>query len=213
MDYIFASLIKLKNLRVWLFLIYDIMCIWKLHLLERLKNLPPDVRLHLILAMLSFGIPKMHIHGHKFWCRLLYSLNLLLGSAQVEGEGIERVWSGIGAVASSTRDMGPGSWHDTLDCQLSSWNWEKLVGIGTLFLLLFVSIANIRMSSVAMLRRRLDRAEVELPQQKEALEEFSAQQADRVPEWTGMVLAFELDNTKPNPYEVKIKGMMIYYGG
>jgi hypothetical protein len=52
----------------------------------------------------------------------------------------------------------------------------------------------------------LDRAKEELKEQTEAFDEFSLQQADRVPEWTEMVLAFEHDNTKPNPYEVKIKG-------
>jgi hypothetical protein len=130
MDYVFTSLMKHKHHRLWLFLLYDIMCIWKLHLAQRLKELPPNVRLFLVLALVSFGIPKMHIHGHKLWCQLLYSLNLLLGSAQLDAEGIERVWAAIGAVASSTRDMGLGARHDTLDCILSSWNWAKLVGIG-----------------------------------------------------------------------------------
>ncbi|KAJ7805644.1 hypothetical protein B0H13DRAFT_1670300 [Mycena leptocephala] len=172
-----------------MFVTYDIMCSWKVHLLERLKKLPPHVRLVVILTLMRFAIPKMHIHSHTLLCQLLFSLNLILGSAQVDAEGIERAWAAIGAVATSTRNMGPGSRHDTLDCQWSYWNWLKLIGI------------------VALLRRRLDRAQSELKEQKEAFEEFSAQQAERVPEWKQRVVAFELDQTKPNPYEITVKGL------
>jgi hypothetical protein len=63
-----------------------------------------------------------------------------------------------------------------------------------------------------MLRRHLERVKVELPEQMEALAEFSSHQPERVPEWKAMVLAFELDNTKPNPFELKVKGMMLFLG-
>jgi hypothetical protein len=33
-------------------------------------------------------------------------------------------------VATSTREMGPGSRHDVLDCHLHFWNWCKLIGLG-----------------------------------------------------------------------------------
>jgi hypothetical protein len=131
MDYIFASLLKHKHPLLFLFLMYDIMCVWKLYLADRLKTLPPNVWLVLALALVSFAIPKMHIHGHKQWCQLLYSLNLLLGSAQTEGEGIEHVWAWIGGVAASTRAMGPGFRAETLNCQWSYWNWQKVIDIGT----------------------------------------------------------------------------------
>jgi hypothetical protein len=45
-----------------------------------------------------------------------------------------------------------------------------------------------------------------LKEQTEAFNEFSAQQAERVPEWKEQVLAFELDEKKPNPYEITVKG-------
>jgi hypothetical protein len=83
MDYVYASLMKRKADLLWLFLIYDIMCVWKIHLAECLKELPADVRLILTLVLITFAIPKMHIHGHRIWCQLLYSLNLLFSSGQV----------------------------------------------------------------------------------------------------------------------------------
>ncbi|KAF7325365.1 CxC2 domain-containing protein [Mycena sanguinolenta] len=189
-DYVVASILILKDPRLRKFLTYDIACIWAIHLLERLKKLPPHVRLVIVAALIRFAIPKMHIHSHTLLCQLLYSLSIILGAAQLDAEGIERAWAGIGGVAASTRAMGPGARHDVLDCQWSHWNWQKLVGI------------------VALLRRRLDRAKEELAEQTEALEEFSAQQAARVPEWRRQVLEFEHDpNNHKNPYEIEVQGL------
>ncbi|KAJ6451209.1 hypothetical protein C8R47DRAFT_998609, partial [Mycena vitilis] len=189
MDYIFASILLLKHPGLFTFVTYNIMCSWKVHLAERLTKLPPNVRLVIVMALMRFAIPKMHIHSHTMICQLLYSLNLILGSAQVEGEAIERAWSGIGGVATSTRDMGPGSRHDVLDCQFSYWNWQKLVGLAQ------------------SLSRRKDRAKEELKEQMEAFEEFSSHQAQHVPEWREAVLAYELDTKKTNPFEIKVEGL------
>jgi hypothetical protein len=138
MDYVFACIIGRLHQLLWIFVTYDIMCSWKVHLFERLKKLPPNVRLAVIQTLMRFAIPKMHIHSHTLLCQLLLSLNLILGSAQVDAEGIERAWVAIGAVATSTRNMGPGSRHDTLDCQWSYWNWLKLINIGALPLTLVI---------------------------------------------------------------------------
>jgi hypothetical protein len=96
-----------------------------------MKELLPLVRCHLILALLRFIIPKMHIHAHTLMCLLLYSLNLVPGSGQTDSEGIERPWSNIGGIASSMRVMGPGARHDTIDCHWGHWNWQKLIHLGT----------------------------------------------------------------------------------
>ncbi|KAJ6508194.1 hypothetical protein C8R45DRAFT_1207936 [Mycena sanguinolenta] len=169
MDYVLASIMKHIHTLLFKFFTYDIACIWKVKLVERLKNLPPNVRLTLVLALVRFAIPKMHINAHKLRCQLLYSLNLILGSAQVDAEAIERAWAAIGG--------------------FSYWNWQKLVGI------------------VELLRRRRERAHEELKEQTEALEEFSAQQADRVPEWRRQVLEFKQDKTKHNPFHIEVKGL------
>ncbi|KAJ6503458.1 hypothetical protein C8R47DRAFT_1250447 [Mycena vitilis] len=189
MDYIFACIMRHKHPALFTFVTYDIMCSWKVHLQERLTKLPPKIRLFIVMALMRFAIPKMHIHSHTLVCQLLYSLNLILGSAEVEGEAIERAWSGIGGVATSTRDMGPGARHDVLDCQFSYWNWQKLVGLAE------------------SLRRRVERAKEELQEQMEAFEEFSSHQMDRVPEWRELVLEYELDETKTNPFEIKVEGL------
>ncbi|KAJ7792510.1 hypothetical protein B0H14DRAFT_3499173 [Mycena olivaceomarginata] len=88
--------------------------------------MPPGIRINLILSLLRFVIPKLHIYGHKLLCQLNYSLNYTPGAARTDGEGIERPWANIGPVATSTREMGPGSRHDTLNDHWSHWNWLKL---------------------------------------------------------------------------------------
>ncbi|KAJ7912879.1 hypothetical protein B0H13DRAFT_2326934 [Mycena leptocephala] len=180
MHYIWGSILRHKDPRVCKLTSYNITCIWSKGLQDRVLSLPELVRIHMVLLLFVFVIPKMHIHGHTLLCQLLFSLNLILGCAQTDGEGIERLWAGIGGVATSTRDMGPGSRHRVLDCQWSYWNWQKLVGL------------------VTTLHRRMDRARAELVEQ---------QQAARVPGWKQMVEDFENNSTKPNPYEIKIVGL------
>ncbi|KAJ7482922.1 hypothetical protein B0H11DRAFT_1723465, partial [Mycena galericulata] len=189
MDYIFGSVLRHIHPRLRKIVSYDIVCQWWKHLVERLKELPPLVRISVILELFRFVIPKMHIHSHTLMCQLLFSLNLVPGSANTDGEGIERPWSWIGGLAGSTRANGPGARTDALDCHWNFWNWLKLLGLP------------------ALLRRRLDNARVELARSQEAFEAFSLQQAERVPEWKSMVEVFERDGTQKNPYEAEVKGL------
>lgn len=132
MDYIFASILRHLDARLLKIISYDIVCQWWKNLMERLKKLPPLIRLVAAMHLMRFVIPKMHIHSHTLGCQLLFSLNLVPGSAQTDGEGIERPWANIGGVTTSTREMGPGSREDVLNCHWSHWNWQKLLGLGTL---------------------------------------------------------------------------------
>ena len=52
------------------------------------------------------------------------------GVGRTDGEGIERNWSEINRVANSTKEMGPGARHDTLDDHFGHHNFRKLVGLG-----------------------------------------------------------------------------------
>lgn len=115
MDYIFGSILRHKDPHLRKIISYDIVCQWWKFLLERMANLPPLVRITIILRLFRFVIPKMHIHAHTLDRQVKFSLNLVPGSGQTDGEGIERPWASIGAIASSTRVSGPGARHDTLD--------------------------------------------------------------------------------------------------
>ncbi|KAJ7278650.1 hypothetical protein C8J57DRAFT_1221491 [Mycena rebaudengoi] len=102
MDYIFGSLLRHHHPLLYKIISYDIVCQWWKELLERMQELPPLVRCALILHLIRFVIPKLHIHAHTLACHILYSLDLIPGSGQTDGEGIERPWANIGGIASST---------------------------------------------------------------------------------------------------------------
>ncbi|KAJ7089513.1 hypothetical protein C8R43DRAFT_1142184 [Mycena crocata] len=190
MDYIFASLARHIDPRLFKVVSYDIVCQWWKYLKGRLAKLPPHLRLYIVMKLMHFVIPKMHIHSHTVACQVLFSLNFLLGAGQTDGEGIERPWANIGAVATSTREQGPGFRHDTLDDHWNYWNWVKLILLARL------------------LRRKLDNAKVQAAAQKDAFESFSQQQGEeRVTAWRHMVDEFDADNTKPNPYAAEIHGL------
>ncbi|KAF7314223.1 CxC2 domain-containing protein [Mycena kentingensis (nom. inval.)] len=189
MDWVFFSLLQHISHLLWLIVSYDIVCQWTKKLQERVKSLAPHLRINVIFALLRFVIPKLHILGHVLRCRLLFSLLLLRGGAQTDGEGIERPWSMIGAVAASTRASGPGSRSDQLDDHWSFWNWRKVLGLPVL------------------LRRRLDKARVELEKQEDSFAVFSKEQASMVPRWMEMVNEWEQDNSRPNPYEATVEGL------
>ncbi|THU75457.1 hypothetical protein K435DRAFT_880783 [Dendrothele bispora CBS 962.96] len=72
-----------------LIIAYDIACQWSKKLLQRLKNLPPLVRLNLTYRTIAFVIPKLHILGHLIKCQLKFSLNFTRGVGQTDAEGIE----------------------------------------------------------------------------------------------------------------------------
>ncbi|KII83424.1 hypothetical protein PLICRDRAFT_180503 [Plicaturopsis crispa FD-325 SS-3] len=191
MDYIFASLMRrhddadLKKV-----VSYDIACQWSKHLHARLEKLPSEVQPNLPTGSLHFGIPKLHIHGHKIECQCKFSLHNMTGVGRVCGEAIERVWAWMGGAANSTKEMGPGARHDTLDDQWGFWNWLKFIGMGVYL---------------------LNKLKIALPErnvQQEAFRVFShVQGSDTIAEWEAMVVAYEADDSQPNPYALPASGI------
>ncbi|KAJ7754410.1 hypothetical protein B0H14DRAFT_3096699 [Mycena olivaceomarginata] len=106
-DYIFASILRHHSPGLRKTISYDIVCQWWKHLMERLLLLPPLVRCAIVLGMMVFR--------------------------QTDGEGIERPWANIGGIASSTRIMGPGARHDTIDDHWAYWKLAEADLIGRSF--------------------------------------------------------------------------------
>lgn len=90
------------------------------------------------LSRTTFVIPKFHLYGHGSSCQINYSLNYLPFSAETDGEDPERWWSHINPVSMSTKIMGPGSRQDTIDDHAASWNFRKIIDLGTILLILHV---------------------------------------------------------------------------
>ncbi|KAJ7864998.1 hypothetical protein B0H14DRAFT_3443208 [Mycena olivaceomarginata] len=188
-DYIFASILRHHDPLLRMIISYDIVCQWWKQLFQWLLLLPELVRFILVLPWIAFVIPKMHIHAHTLLCGILYSLNLIPGSGQTDGEGIERPWANIGGIVSSTRIMDPGARHNTIDDHWGFCNWVKLISLAK------------------TLRRRLDAALEQQVIQQEALDEFSSQQQGRIESWKKMVHNYENDSKAKNPYEAVVVGV------
>ncbi|KAL1689041.1 hypothetical protein GGG16DRAFT_126749 [Schizophyllum commune] len=188
-DYAVGSLLRHHSPALRLLLSYDISCQYSKKFEERMKKLPPLVRFKLAFNFVRFVVPKLHIHGHRLACQLLFNLNWTLGVGRTDGEGVERPWGFLGALCASLRQMGPGSAADTLDDHFGHWNWLKLICLG------------------ALLRRRLVDAIAELAIQEGELAEFKRGQAANAPVWEAEVDAFVKDKVgQPNPFEMPKTG-------
>ncbi|KAJ6458767.1 hypothetical protein C8R45DRAFT_1183359 [Mycena sanguinolenta] len=190
MDWIFACILLLKHPKLLKIILYDIVCQWWVNLKKCLKDLPLLVHIILVMKLLRFVIPKMHIHAHTLVCQRSFSLNLVPGSVQTDGERIERPWAHIGGVATSTREMGPGSREDTLNCHWGFWNWGRLIGLGE------------------RLRAQTDCTKREYADQLKAFTQFSVQQGERVPAWRKMVDDLEAKRSDVNPYATTATGKL-----
>ncbi|KAJ6448522.1 hypothetical protein C8R45DRAFT_794426, partial [Mycena sanguinolenta] len=73
-DYIFASFLRHIHRRLFKIVSYDIVCQWWKRLKARLAKLPKLVCLTLILHLIRFVIPKLHIETHTMLCKVMYSL-------------------------------------------------------------------------------------------------------------------------------------------
>ncbi|KAL0955400.1 hypothetical protein HGRIS_001647 [Hohenbuehelia grisea] len=174
-----------------LMLVYDIACQWKVNFPSRNTNLPSNLQIPSHID-LDFAIPKCHCPAHKPSCQTPHSLNLKPGAGRTDGEGIKRDWSSLNHVANSTKEMGPGARHDTLDGHFDYHNWRKTVNLGS-SLLQKVVVATAQ-------AKRQTALHVDFT---EGLREGLAEALDNREwdkDWTNMVKAWEKDKDEPNPY-------------
>lgn len=138
-DYIIASVAKLLWVQALLPLLplllsYDIICQWVKNVMERFSSdtFPDRLRVPIPTTKVQYLVPKYHFNGHKEENHNRYSFNLVRGVGRTDGEEIERTWFRHNAIATSTREMGPGSRHDTLDDHFGWNNFLKTIKLGKL---------------------------------------------------------------------------------
>ncbi|GJE98466.1 CxC2 domain-containing protein [Phanerochaete sordida] len=193
MDYIAMSSLLLFGDRCDTVFSYDIACQWEIYLRRRVMDeaFPRHLRLELPVGrQLRFAIPKYHFWGHKGEDHNKYSLNLMSGVGRTDGEEVERNWWRHDATAASTREMGPGSRHDTLEDHFNWSNFTRLIGLGKL------------------LTKRLKTAVLGFSQHTHLLDDFSTGiPSEHIKSWTDQVVAYEADNSLPDPYYVAPSGL------
>lgn len=94
------------------------------------EHFPEHLRVPIDTKDVRTVIPKYHFNGHKEEDHNRYSLNLVIGVGRTDGEEIERNWFRHNATAASTREMGPGSRHDTLEDHFGWSNHVKSTSLG-----------------------------------------------------------------------------------
>ena len=204
MDYVLLS--TLINVAIASLVVsYDIACQWSINLQIRISQFPPAMQFNLADISFTTVIPKFHILGHGKKCQSVWSLNFCHWIGRTDGEGVEREWSHINPVAMSTKVMGPGARHDTLDDHWGAWNWQKVVSMGAYFCM---SFADAIISLGRHLHTKLKEA---IPMSKKHSALFNALSAtfpaETIVEWTQMVDDWQDDTSRPNPFEETALGM------
>jgi len=80
---------------------------------------------------IQYLVPKFHLPAHVVACHTWYAFNYMKGMGQTDGKAPEHGWVEVNPLVPSTKEMGPGSQHDTLDAHFGDYNWRKFVSMGT----------------------------------------------------------------------------------
>ncbi|KAG1800700.1 hypothetical protein EV424DRAFT_1474813 [Suillus variegatus] len=154
------------------------------HLWTRMSTFPHQYHIKHDQKSITFLVPKFHLPAHVAKCQSNFSFNFIKGVGCTDSEAPERGWADINPIATSTRKMGPGSRHDTLDDHFNDWNWKKICAMGLIF------------------RRKYNFALIEVQERVDNLINFEASlAADELVEWRRDIEAWEADRSQPNPFE------------
>ncbi|KAG2130405.1 uncharacterized protein EDB93DRAFT_1243278 [Suillus bovinus] len=144
---------------------YDIACQWHKKLWTHMEGMPSRFHIPHNSMTIRFFVPKFHLKAH-------------IDASPEHG------WSNINRVATSTKEMGPGSRRDTLDDYFGDWNWKKVMALG------------------CMLLRKIRDAVKWKKEHGEGLAELERTvQPALILQWRKEVEAWEADNSQPNPFK------------
>jgi len=187
-----------------LLLSYDIACQWWKNLRSRLLtyDLPPAIREWLTnLDYWRVAVPKFHLPGHGTDCQLRFNLAYMKWAGRMDGERIEAGWALSTPMATWTRESGPNARRGILDDHWNAGNWRKVVGLREFSNFSF-SFCLLTIILGMSLDRNLRRAHAWRTSQRKVANLISETfTADVVSKWHLMRVDFDLDPSKPNPYE------------
>ncbi|KAJ7761472.1 hypothetical protein B0H14DRAFT_3510958 [Mycena olivaceomarginata] len=189
-DYLLLSLL-LGFALLWLVVSYDIACQYYKKFWERVEELPDSMKLHIPRDCVFWKVPNFHLMGHGTPCHCCFSFHFLWGAGKSHGETVEQNWSFSNGAAASTKRMGPGGRHGTLEDIFGFHNFER------------------QLAMHRVLPRRLAEAIDEAKKCKLAHEAFTeglmSQASNEVAEWRAWVEEWEKVNEhipgEPCPFE------------
>jgi len=182
---------------------YDIGCQWHKNLQARLdKYLPPTLRLR-DLNYWKVVVPKFHLSRHGSDCQVLFNLAYTKWAGRMDGERIESGWAQSTSMATWTRESGPNARRNILDDHWNAFNWRKLLGLcehHCIYHICHVDLSTPFLGTT--LERNLRRSLAWKKSQQDVAALISgAYSTTTVEKWDKMRNEFDLDNSKPNPYE------------
>ncbi|KAJ7021705.1 hypothetical protein C8F04DRAFT_1213743 [Mycena alexandri] len=124
MDFVLVATLRLLIL-IWLVVSYDIACQYAIKFWERMAGFPEAMRLNIAPGNVWWKVPNFHLPPHKKLCHSPYSFHWMRGAGMTHGEGVEQNWSFSNGAAGSTRLMGPGSRHATLEDVFGFHNYDR----------------------------------------------------------------------------------------
>ncbi|KAG1792867.1 hypothetical protein EV424DRAFT_1475732 [Suillus variegatus] len=174
---------------------YDVACQWHKNLWPRQSMLPSRLRFNQDGKVIKFFVPKFHLAAHIEVCQTEFSFNWTPGVGRTDGEAPERGWANMNRVASSTKEMGPGSRRDTLNDHFGDSNWKKITALGRALL------------------RKIGVAVASEKEHRHALHDFQGSITESeagvasLSVWRAEIEAWEMDHSQPNPFQSRVATM------
>ncbi|KAK0496159.1 hypothetical protein EDD18DRAFT_1075053, partial [Armillaria luteobubalina] len=169
----------------------NIACQWHKNFFSRIDKYPSSLQPQQSEQNILYLVPKFHLPAHVLLCRNNFSFNFSAQVGQTDGEAPERGWAATNALANSTKEMGPGSHQDTLDDHFGDYNWRKIIIMAQVICAKYTEAFNTRTQQVAKFIGYEDA--------------FQEKHSEAIIQWRVMVLAWEQDRKKPNPFAPSLR--------
>ncbi|KAG2338216.1 hypothetical protein BDR05DRAFT_1004450 [Suillus weaverae] len=199
MDYlVFSALSNFSTLRR-INISYDVACQWHKKVWSCVSTLPSHLHFNQEDKDIKFFVLKFHLAAHIELCQTEFLFNWTPGVGRTDGEAPERGWANINCVATSTKEMGPGAWRDTLNNHFGDSNWKKVMALG-------------RSSGKALLRK-ISNAVASEKEHRLALHNFQSSiteselGAASLFVWWTEIEAWEMDHSQPNLFQSRVATM------
>ncbi|KAJ7186240.1 hypothetical protein B0H12DRAFT_1032304, partial [Mycena haematopus] len=132
MDFILFSAL-VNCIVLWLIISYDIACQYYKNFWTRMAALPAWMHLQIDHANVWFKVPNFHLPPHLPTCHSAFSFHYMWGAGRTHGETVEQNWEFTNGAAASTKMMGVGSRHATLEDLFGFHNWRRTVAWRRIF--------------------------------------------------------------------------------
>ncbi|KIY47261.1 hypothetical protein FISHEDRAFT_45685, partial [Fistulina hepatica ATCC 64428] len=112
---------------------YDAACQYSVNWLKQISQQFSD--LVDFAERVRWAISTLHIKDHKSNCMYMYGMCYKECMGHFHAETVEHFWPTLNQFCKVTRQMTPGHQHDALTAFTNDWNWKKVAGMDTFFLL------------------------------------------------------------------------------